>query len=71
MRGSSGEWSYRDLGSKNGTYLEDVKISKEKEMGPPIRLEYGDTLRAGLTEFTLLPISLEEKNNNTEAGTKQ
>ena len=65
MRGSSGEWSYRDLGSKNGTYLEDVKISKEKEMGPPIRLEYGDTLRAGLTEFTLLPISLEEKNNNT------
>ena len=59
MRGSS------DLGSKNGTYLEDVKISKEKEMGPPIRLEYGDTLRAGLTEFTLLPISLEEKNNNT------
>ena len=65
MRGSSVEWSYRDLGSKNGTYLEDVKISKEKEMGPPIRLEYGDTLRAGLTEFTLLPISLEEKNNNT------
>ena len=65
MRGSSGEWSYRDLGSKNSTYLEDVKISKEKEMGPPIRLEYGDTLRAGLTEFTLLPISLEEKNNNT------
>ena len=65
MRGSSGEWSYRDLGSKNGTYLEDVKISKEKEMGPPIRLEYGNTLRAGLTEFTLLPISLEEKNNTT------
>ena len=65
MRSSSGQWTYRDLGSKNGTYLEDLKISKEKEMGPPIKLEYGDTLRAGLTEFTLLPISLEEKNNNT------
>ena len=65
MRGSSGQWTYRDLGSKNGTYLEDIKISKENEMGPPIKLEYGDTLRAGLTEFTLLPISLEEKNNNT------
>lgn len=65
MRGSSGQWTYRDLGSKNGTYLEDLRISKENEMGPPIKLEYGDTLRAGLTEFTLLPISLEEKNNNT------
>lgn len=64
MRGSDGEWTFRDLGSKNGTYLEDIKISKEGEMGPPIRLEYGDTIRAGLTEFTLMPISLEEKNNN-------
>ncbi len=64
MRNSQGEWTYRDLGSKNGTYLEDIEISKEGEMGPPIKLEYGDTLRAGLTEFTLLPISLEEKNNN-------
>ena len=64
MRGTNGTWTYRDLGSKNGTYLEDLKISKEKEMGPPIKLEYGDVLRAGLTEFTLMPISVEEKNNN-------
>lgn len=64
MRGTNGTWTYRDLGSKNGTYIEDLKISKANEMGPPIRLEYGDVLRAGLTEFTLLPISVEEKNNN-------
>lgn len=64
MRSTSGKWTYRDLGSKNGTYLEDLKISREGEMGPPITLEYGDVLRTGLTEFTLLPISLEEKNNN-------
>ncbi|MBR5230355.1 MAG: FtsW/RodA/SpoVE family cell cycle protein [Firmicutes bacterium] len=64
MRNTSGRWIYRDLGSKNGTYLDDLKISKEGEMGPPIKLEYGDVLRTGLTEFMLLPISLEEKNNN-------
>ncbi len=30
----------------------------------PITIFYGDVLRTGLTEFTLLPISLEEQNNN-------
>ncbi|MBQ4649652.1 MAG: FtsW/RodA/SpoVE family cell cycle protein [Firmicutes bacterium] len=65
MRSTSGQWTYRDLGSKNGTYLEDMKISKEGQMGPPIKLEYGDVLRNGMTEFTLMPISVEEKNNNT------
>lgn len=73
MRTSRDTWEYRDLGSKNGTFLseqedmekgEAIKISKDSEMGPDIELEYGDTLRAGLTELTLLPISLEEKNNN-------
>ena len=63
-RGTDGTWAYRDLGSKNGSYLEEVRISKEGEMGPPITMAYGDVLRTGLTEFTLLPISLEEQNNN-------
>ena len=65
MRSTSGQWTYRDLGSKNGTYLEDLRISKEDQMGPPVKLEYGDVLRTGMTEFTLMPISVEEKNNNT------
>ncbi len=63
-RGTDGTWAYRDLGSKNGSYLEEVRISKEGEMGPPITIIHGDVLRTGLTEFTLLPISLEEQNNN-------
>lgn len=59
-----GVWSYRDLGSKNGTYINDIQVSRVGETGPEIKLEYGDVIRAGFTEFTLLPISLEEKNNN-------
>lgn len=61
---ADGVWKYRDLGSKNGTYLNDILISRQGETGPELKLEYGDVIRAGLTEFTLLPISLEEKNNN-------
>ena len=64
MRDSQGDWRYQDLGSKNGTYLNDIKISKAGENGPAIKLEYGDVIRIGLTELSLLPISLEERNNN-------
>ncbi|MBQ7703323.1 MAG: FtsW/RodA/SpoVE family cell cycle protein, partial [Firmicutes bacterium] len=46
---------------------EPVLISKGRGIeGPAVELEYGDTLRSGHTEFTLLPISLEEKKNNLE-----
>lgn len=103
IRDEEGEWTFRDLGSQNGTWLssgdkeevsykdfrtraysmrnqyldyaasleperknnEFIKISKEKGVeAPAIPLEYGDVIRAGMTEFTLIPISLEEKNNN-------
>ena len=104
IRDEDGSWTFRDLGSANGTWLnssedhdpgyrefrsrgrsdrnayldyalsldrpdehanEFVKISKGKGVeAPAIKLEYGDIIRAGLTEFVLLPISLEEKNNN-------
>lgn len=64
-RNTRGEWYYQDLGSKNGSYLEEIKISKEGQNGPPIKMAYGDVLRMGMTEFSLLPISLEEQNNNT------
>ena len=107
IRDEEGVWTYRDLGSLNGTYLSEkpgkesysdfrtkspgdrnayldyLKESDEKEQGakadepvliskgrgiegPAVELEYGDTLRSGHTEFTLLPISLEEKKNNLE-----
>ena len=103
IRDEEGNWTFRDLGSVNGTWLssgetpeesykdyrtkvysmrnayldymaesepehasnEFIQISKGKGIeAPAISLEYGDVLRAGLTEFTLLPTSLEEKNNN-------
>ena len=103
IRDEEGSWTFRDLGSVNGTWLssgetpeesykdyrtkvysmcnayldyiaesepkhasnEFIQISKGKGIeAPAISLEYGDVLRAGLTEFTLLPTSLEEKNNN-------
>ena len=104
IRKEDGTWTFRDIGSQNGTWLnsseesevnyrefrrrgsadrnayldyaaqlsspsyaqnEFVKISKGKGVeAPAIDLEYGDVLRMGLTELTLIPISIEEKNNN-------
>ena len=61
---AGGNWRYRDLGSKNGTYINDVLVSNVGEMGPAVSLKYGDSIRIGYTELTLLPISLEERNNN-------
>ncbi len=79
MRNTKGQWVYRDLGSKNGTLVNDeevgsavgarrsqkVKKNKMGAMGEAVTIEYGDVIRAGLTEMVLMPISVEEKNNNT------
>lgn len=79
MRDTKGNWTYRDLGSKNGTLIngEEVgsavgqrrsaksKKSKIGQMGHAVSVEYGDIIQAGLTEMILMPISVEEKNNNT------
>lgn len=79
MRNTKGQWIYRDLGSKNGTRINDeevgsavrarrsskIKKNKMGSMGSIVKIEYGDVIHAGLTEMVLMPISLEEKNNNT------
>ena len=61
MRDTAGDWTYRDLGSKNGSFLNDRKITEPMK---PVPVEFGDEIRMGLTTCSLLPISLEEKNNN-------
>ena len=106
IRDGDDSWTFRDLGSKNGSWLnsgeeqdisykdfrssgssdrnayldyaaskdvrsskddEFIKISKEKGVeAPAIDLEYGDIIRAGLTEFTLMPISIQELKNNIQ-----
>lgn len=104
IRDEDGTWTFRDIGSQNGTWLDSadddddyksfrtsrssgdrnayldyigelnkktqssgyVRISKGKGIeGPAIELEYGDVLRVGNTELVLIPISVQEKNNNT------
>lgn len=62
MRDTKGIWRYKDLGSKNGSYINDRKVVRQGKQG--VALSYGDAVRMGLTTMTLLPISLEEKNNN-------
>ena len=106
IRDEDDKWTFRDLGSVNGTWLnsgeghdlsykdfrssgasdrnayldyaasKDVKTSRDDEFikiskgkgveAPAIDLEYGDVIRAGMTEFTLMPISVQELKNNIQ-----
>ncbi len=61
MRDMAGKWTYQDLGSSNGSYLNNHQITEPMKAVP---VNYGDEIRMGMTTCTLLPISLEEKNNN-------
>ena len=61
MRDTQGQWTFQDLGSKNGSYINDKKVEVAHA---PVPVTYGDEIRMGLTTCTLFPISLEEKNNN-------
>lgn len=59
-RDNNGQWSYCDLGSKNGALLNGERL----EAGRPTAIEPGDVVTMGVTECTLFPISLEERRNN-------
>lgn len=61
MRDGGGNWTYRDVGSKNGSFLNNHEITEPMK---PVPIKYGDEIRIGATTCTLLPISIEEKNNN-------
>ena len=69
MRDTDGNWTFRDLGSKNGSFVNDHRIvgmEKGGDMSLPVDIKYGDEIRMGKSTFTLFPISLEEKNNNIQ-----
>ncbi len=61
MRNKGGSWTYTDLDSKNGSYINGQRIS-----GISTKLNVGDVIRIGSCELTLFPVSLEEQRNNTQ-----
>ena len=60
MRDSEGVWKYNDLNSKNGSAINGVRVKE------PTVLKAGDVLTIGGADFTLYPISLEERMSNIE-----
>ena len=61
-RDNKGVWTYRDLGSTNGAYINGEKALPDEL----VEIEPGDNIDIGATGCTLFPISLEERRNNIE-----
>lgn len=61
-RDNRGNWRYRDLGSKNGAFVNGERVEKDER----VPIEPGDVITMGMTECTLFPISLEERRNNIQ-----
>lgn len=59
-RDTKGNWTYRDLGSTNGAFVNDQRVKKDQR----VRVQPGDVISVGMTQCTLFPISLEERRNN-------
>lgn len=59
MRKDDGSFTYMDLGSKNGSYINGEKIRRGHAA-----LQVGDVISIGATQLTLMPISIEEQKNN-------
>jgi len=60
MRDSEGIWKYHDLNSKNGSMINGKKVTE------PTELKAGDILTIGGADFTLYPVSLQERMANIE-----
>ncbi len=60
IRDSAGVWRYRDLNSKNGSYINGVRVYETTE------LKGGDQLTIGGEDFELYPVSLQERLANVE-----
>lgn len=60
VRDENGNWRYKDLQSKNGSYINGVKVKKSMLLKP------GDILTLGGANFTLIPVSIQEKQENIQ-----
>lgn len=58
VRDAAGSWRYNDLGSKNGSFINGIKVKKSLPLRP------GDVLTLGGANFSLIPVSLREKQEN-------
>ena len=58
VRDARGNWRYNDLHSKNGSYINGIRVKKSMPLRP------GDVLTLGGSNFTLIPVSLREKEEN-------
>ena len=60
VRDAKGTWRYNDLHSKNGSYINGVRVKKTMPLRP------GDVLTLGGSNFSLIPVSLQEKQQNIQ-----
>ena len=60
IRDSAGVWKYNDLNSKNGSRINGAPVKQ------PTVLKAGDVLTIGGSDFTLYPVSLQERMSNIE-----
>ncbi|MDD6311467.1 MAG: FtsW/RodA/SpoVE family cell cycle protein [Firmicutes bacterium] len=58
IRDSAGVWKYKDLNSKNGSYINGNRVFE------PTVLKSGDVLTLGGEDFELYPVSLHERMEN-------
>lgn len=61
-RDAKGSWRFRDLGSRNGAFVNEEKVEKNQSLA----IRPGDVITMGITQCTLFPISLEERRNNIQ-----
>lgn len=65
IRDSEGVWKFNDLNSKNGSAINGRRVK-----GPTV-LNGGDILTIGGADFTLYPVSLQERMQNIEKRKKK
>lgn len=65
IRDSAGVWKYNDLESKNGSSINGVPVTE------PTEVKGGDIINIGGSDFSLYPVSLQERMENIEKRKKK